>query len=86
VGQASLEYTVQAQLETVVLLRNHPSVVLWSLANESPWTANFNESLASYVRRADSTRPFMFDGGSGADNSVDVLTVHYPPIGFNPAP
>ncbi len=119
VGQAALDYTVQAQLETVLLYRSHPSVVAWSLGNESPWTANFAMSLSvrvwracvctcficspratdylagwlaawlaaqEYVREADNTRPFMFDGGSGAEAIVDIYTQHYPPLGFDPAP
>lgn len=28
----------------------------------------------------------MFDGGSGADSAVDLLTLHYPGLGFDPAP
>ena len=86
VGNSALHYTVQAQLEAVVLYRSHPSVILWSLGNESPWLPNFNTSLQHYVRKADSTRPFMFDGGSGANNDIDVLTEHYPGLQYNPSP
>lgn len=79
VGPAQLNYTVQAQLEAVTFNRNHPSVIAWSLANESPWLKNFNTSLAEYVRRADSSRPFMFDGGQGqAVPPLDIITSHYP--------
>lgn len=61
--QATLNYTVQAQLEAIVFNINHPSVSFWSLGNESPWTKAFNLSFYTYVRHVDDTRPFMFDGG-----------------------
>lgn len=78
-GPAAFNYTVQAQRETIVANRNHPSVILWSLGNESPWLANFDRSLALYLRELDSTRPFMFDGGSEQPiPPLDVLSVHYP--------
>lgn len=48
----------------MVFNRNHPSVIHWSLGNESPWLQNFALSLQDYLREVDSTRPFMFDGGS----------------------
>lgn len=86
-GAAALNYTIQAQLETVVTYRNHPSVIVWSLGNESPWTKNFDTSFNHYVKVADSTRPFLFDGGRNTQSAnLDIDTVHYPGIGYNPAP
>ena len=87
IGQDSLDYTIQAQLESVVQFRSHPSVIVWSLGNESPWSpstpSNFNVSLQHYVKRLDLTRPFLFDGGSGDEHDVDIWTVHYPGLRFN---
>ena len=78
-GPAAFNYTVQVQREAMVFLRNHPSVIQWSLGNESPWTSNFDRSLALYLREVDWTRPFMFDGGSEQPiPPLDVLSVHYP--------
>ena len=78
-GEAAFNYTVQAQREAMVFNRNHPSVIAWSLGNESPWTSNFNASLALYLREVDSTRPFMFDGGDSQPvPPLDIVSVHYP--------
>jgi hypothetical protein len=78
-GGEAFNYTVQAQREAMVFNRNHPSVICWSLANESPFNANFARSLREYLRELDATRLFMFDGGSGqAAPPLDLLTVHYP--------
>jgi beta-galactosidase len=78
-GGAALNYTVQAQREAMVFNRNHPSVIHWSLGNESPWNGNFAESLATFLREVDSTRPFMFDGGDGQTvPPLDLVSVHYP--------
>lgn len=78
-GSAAFNYTVQAQREAMVFNRNHPSVIMWSLGNESPWTTNFNSSLADFLREIDSTRLFMFDGGDGqAVPPLNVISVHYP--------
>lgn len=85
-GSDALDYTIQAQLEALAFYRHHPSVVAWSLGNESPWTKNFQTSYLEFVKRADLTRPFMFDGGSGFPGPVDIVpgridTPHYPPLG-----
>lgn len=78
-GEIDFNYTVQAQREAMVFLRNHPSIIHWSLGNESPWLANFDNSLKDYLREIDSTRPFMFDGGSQQPiPPLDILSVHYP--------
>lgn len=72
--------------------RHHPSVIAWSLANESPWSPVFTLSLNTYIKPLDSSRPFMFDGGSGQTMRVqggelDIETVHYPSGGsFSPVP
>jgi hypothetical protein len=41
--------------DMIVNLRNHPSVVIWSLANESP----YNEAWAGEARLHDATRPYV---------------------------
>ncbi len=42
--------------------RNHPSIVLWSLGNESGYGSN-HDALAGWMRRADPTRPLHYEGG-----------------------
>jgi len=84
-GGAAFNYTVQAQREAMVFNRNHPSVIHYSLGNESPWSSNFDNSLQVYLREIDSTRNFMFDGGDGqAVPPLDLVSVHYPTFGDVP--
>jgi hypothetical protein len=58
----------------------HPSVILWSLGNESAWGANFVSELKR-VREADPGRPVIFSWSDtlGADRPLlDVYSSHYP--------
>ncbi|MDC0584800.1 DUF4981 domain-containing protein [Bacteroidales bacterium] len=41
--------------------KNHPSIIFWSLGNESGWGRNF-AIMSDYIRRADSTRLISYDG------------------------
>ncbi len=78
-GVAAFNYTVTAQREAMVFNRNHPSVIFWSLGNESPFNQNFANSLSGYLREVDSTRPFMFDGGDTQPiPPLDIYSRHYP--------
>ena len=64
--------------------RNHPSVILWSLGNESGHGAN-HDAAAGWVRRADPTRPLHYEGAIrldwASDQQVsDITCPMYPPI------
>lgn len=65
--------------------RNHPSVIIWSLGNESRWGTNFRAEY-DYVRAADSSRPVIFSyPGTVSDGTepYDIVSIHYPkPNGF----
>lgn len=41
--------------------RNHPSIILWSLGNESGYGPN-HDALAGWIRSADPTRPLHYEG------------------------
>ncbi len=41
--------------------KNHPSIIFWSLGNESGWGQNF-AVVSDYIRRFDPTRPISYDG------------------------
>lgn len=60
--------------------RNHPSVIMWSLGNESGYGANF-ASMSAWVKQFDPTRLIHYEGAQGADgndpNSVDVISRFY---------
>ena len=40
--------------------KNHPSVIIWSLGNESGCGRN-HEKMSHWVRSNDSTRPLMYE-------------------------
>ena len=60
--------------------RNHPSIILWSLGNESTWGTNFQRSFDT-VRTLDRTRPIIFSYAHTVPDSVhcyDLISMHYP--------
>lgn len=67
--------------EMVRAHRNHPSVVIWSLGNESAYGTNIEHSY-HWIKEADTTRPIMFSWpGSIPEGTIkpyDILSMHYP--------
>jgi len=66
--------------------RNHPSIVMWSLGNESGHGDN-HEAAAGWVRAADARRPLHYEGAifhdgwvDGGRASSDVVCPMYPTI------
>lgn len=70
-----------SQLKEIVNThRNHPSVVMWSLGNESTFGQNFKRSY-DWVKASDRTRPVIFSFPGTVPDGVkcfDVLSMHYP--------
>jgi beta-galactosidase len=67
--------------------RSHPSVIMWSLANESYWGRNFQKQL-EYARQEDPTRPTIFSYPITIPNGhpgVDIWSLHYASWNANPA-
>ena len=58
--------------------RNHPSIIMWSLGNESGNGKN-HIAMAKAVKKLDSTRPIHYEGSYDA-KFVDVVSTMYPPI------
>ena len=54
----------------------HPSVIVWSLANESWGSGLFDES-DKLCKQLDSTRPTTLDGVFGKEASTDINSLHY---------
>ena len=50
--------------------KNHPSVILWSLGNESGYGAN-HEAAAAWLRRYDPSRPLHYEGAIRFDWTSD---------------
>jgi len=73
----------RAVAETVAFNRHHPSVIIWSLANESGWSPHFAEA-ARMVRAMDPGRPRTFhDQAYGGYNNrgseeIPIANYHYP--------
>ena len=69
--------------EVIGFYYDHPSVILWSMANESTWGPNWEKLLHFYLR-TDPTRPVSFhDQAYGRYNNygsrdVPVAVFHYP--------
>ena len=66
--------------------KNHPSIILWSLGNESGYGFN-HDALASWIRGFDPTRPLHYEGAiSGVENwgkghhATDIVCPMYPQI------
>jgi len=65
--------------------KNHPSVILWSLGNESGYGPN-HAALAGWIREYDPTRPIHYEGAMHVEGwpklGTDILCPMYPFIGF----
>ncbi len=55
--------------------RNHPSVIIWSLGNESPYGPNIR-AMADLARQLDPTRPIHYEGDRKLD-CADLLSPMY---------
>lgn len=58
--------------------KNHPSVVVWSMANES-WTGDTFGELERWIRERDPSRPIMYERDPSYRNS-DFYSLMYPSL------
>ncbi len=77
-----LKATVQQNMEMVVRSRNNPSVLCWSIANESGWGPNFI-AASKAMRMLDPTRPQIFntwfqDIQHYTEPYCEIANIHYP--------
>jgi beta-galactosidase len=78
-----LPYIKRAVAETIAFNRRHPSVIYWSLANESGWSPLF-AAAAEMAGAMDPTRPRTFhDQAYGGYNNrgsepIPIANYHYP--------
>lgn len=78
-------YILRANMETIHFYRNHPSVLFWSMANESLWNKGFAQ-VQEYVAKADTTRPHTFHdqaygGFNNQGSTAPIANIHYPGAG-----
>jgi beta-galactosidase len=64
--------------------RHHPSIIAWSLGNESGYGPN-HDAAAGWARRIDPSRPLHYEGAmkfdwSSAQTASDLTCPMYPPI------
>jgi beta-galactosidase len=59
--------------------KNHPSVLFWSLGNESGCGTN-HHAMAAWLRAYDPTRPIHYESGRPGPAVSDVLSMMYPPL------
>ena len=60
--------------------KNHPSVIFWSLGNESGYGPNF-AAMSAWLHDFDPTRPIHYEGAQGTPRdpeTVDVISRFYP--------
>ncbi|MGJ1433005.1 glycoside hydrolase family 2 TIM barrel-domain containing protein [Sphingobacterium spiritivorum] len=79
-----LPLMIQANRENVMTNKKHPSVILWSLGNESRWS-NLWAEVNKTVKLLDKSRPTSFHdqtwgGFNNAGSKADVANYHYPGI------
>lgn len=68
--------------ETVEQARNHPSIIMWTLANETGYGSNIKK-MSHYVHAEDSSRPVIFSWSHTVTPSdplpYEIFSYHYPP-------
>lgn len=80
---AAHDYVLRSSAEMVVMFRSHPSVVIWSVANESLWCPPFDAAV-ELIRSLDPTRPMTFNWAKHDDHckdKVEIANEHYPKSG-----
>lgn len=73
------EAFVQRAKRLVERDNNHPSVIVWSLGNESGYGPN-HDAMAEWIREADGTRPIHYERAYDAP-VVDIVSSMYPAVG-----
>jgi beta-galactosidase len=74
---------IKTATETILFYRNHPGIIIWSMANESGWSDLWAE-VKKTADRIDNTRPKTFhDQAYGQYNnygssSMSIANIHYP--------
>ncbi len=62
--------------------KNHPSIICWSMGNESGYGSNF-AAISGWLHAFDPTRPVHYEGAQSEPNdpkSVDIISRFYPRV------
>lgn len=79
-----LPFMVRANVDNVLAGKNHPSIIIWSLGNESRWSKLWDK-VNTVVKQLEPTRPTSFHdqcwgGFNNAGSKADIANYHYPGI------
>lgn len=66
---------LQRNSRHVAALRNHPSIIIWSLGNEAGYGKNFEDAYRT-VKEMDPTRPVQYER-AGIDGMTDIFCPMY---------
>ncbi|HEJ6663339.1 TPA: beta-galactosidase [Klebsiella oxytoca] len=55
---------------------NHPSIIIWSLGNESGGGGN-HEAMYHWLKRNDPSRPVQYEGGGADSTTTDIICPMY---------
>lgn len=72
------EAYVQRARKMVERDKNHPSVIMWSLGNESGYGPN-HDAMAAWIRGRDTTRPIHYERAYES-SVVDIVSSMYPSV------
>lgn len=63
--------------------KNHPSIIFWSMGNETGWGKNF-DSMYAAIKRIDPTRPVHYESQIPAYEKIlsryDIISLMYPSV------
>ncbi len=71
---------IERNKNNIYVLKNHPSIVTWSLGNEAGYGVNFDKAY-DYVKAYDSTRPVQYER-AGYEGKTDIYCPMYAGYGW----
>lgn len=79
-----LPYMIRANMDNILAGRRHPSIIIWSIANESRWSPLWDK-VKAVVDKLDPSRPNSFHdqcwgGFNNAGSIAGIANYHYPGI------
>ena len=73
--QDFLQMHLERNYGNVLSLRNHPSIIIWSMGNEAGYGSNF-ERVYEWIKSVDQTRPVQYEQ-AGENGKTDIFCPMY---------
>ncbi len=73
------EAYLQRAVRMVMIHKNHPSILIWSLGNESGCGPN-HAAMAGWIRNYERTRPVQYESGAPGPDTTDIRCPMYPTV------